>query len=375
MIETKKLFNFLKKNKINFFSGVPDSVLKNTKIYFEKLPSTQHMVTSNEGSSIALCIGYHLSTGNLPCAYMQNSGLGNAINPLISIAHKKVYSIPLLLLIGWRGAPGIKDEPQHELKGSITINLLKLLGIKHCIIKKDQDFKKLQKLINFSKKENQPVACLFRKNTLNNDYSKKTNISKKSSILRGDIIKELLNKIDKNTKLISTTGFTSRELNQIRNNLGTNKGSDFYMVGGMGHSSIVSLGVSLKTKKNVICLDGDGSFLMHLGSIATISKIAGKNFKHVLFNNYSHESVGGQTTNIDKLNIKNLVLSSGYKRYFKIKAKKQVSLKLEKFLKLKGPSFLEINISSGSLKNLKRPKNLQAVKKKFMNSFKKKNEN
>ena len=125
------------------------------------------------------------------------------------------------------------------------------------------------------------------------------------------------------------------------------------------------LGVSLKTKKNVICLDGDGSFLMHLGSIATISKIAGKNFKHILFNNYSHESVGGQTTNIDKLNIKNLVLSSGYKRYFKIKGKKQVSKELEKFLKLKGPSFLEIDISSGSLKNLSRPKNLLKVKKKI----------
>ena len=110
MINTKNLFAFFRKNNINFFSGVPDSVLKNTKIYFEKMPFTKHMVTSNEGSSIALCIGYHLSTGNLPCAYMQNSGLGNAINPLISIAHKKVYSIPLLLLIGWRGAPALKTN-------------------------------------------------------------------------------------------------------------------------------------------------------------------------------------------------------------------------------------------------------------------------
>ena len=173
----------------------------------------------------------------------------------------------------------------------------------------------------------------------------------------------------KKTKIIATTGFTSRELNQIRNNKKKKNGQDFYMVGGMGHAGMVSLGVSLRTRKNVICLDGDGSLLMHLGSIISIAKIGEDNFKHILFNNFSHESVGGQTTNINKLNIDKLVISAGYKKYFVIKSKSQVRNILSKFLKSKGPSFLEVKIKTGTLVDLKRPKKLLDIKKYFMDNF------
>ena len=144
MINVNKLFKFLNKNGINFFSGVPDSILKNTKWYLENKNKKQHIIAANEGSAIASCIGYFLATGKLSCAYMQNSGLANAINPLISIAHKKVYSVPIFLMIGWRGSPGIKDEPQHLTKGSITLKLLKLLNIKYCILNNENDFLNLQ---------------------------------------------------------------------------------------------------------------------------------------------------------------------------------------------------------------------------------------
>ena len=191
MIDVSNLFGFLNSNGIKFFSGVPDSVLKNTRRHLEKKNKSQHIIAANEGSAIASCAGYYLSTGKLPCAYMQNSGLGNAINPLISIAHKKVYSIPIFLMIGWRGAPGIKDEPQHLLKGAITLKLLRLLNIKYCVLNNENDFSKLKKLINFSKKNRVVVACLIKRNIL---ISKKENGLRnniKSSIQRKNFIKIL----------------------------------------------------------------------------------------------------------------------------------------------------------------------------------------
>lgn len=371
MIKTKNFFNFLNKNEIDFFTGVPDSVLKETSSYLQSKNSSNHIIVANEGLAISLGVGYNLATKKIPCIYMQNSGLGNALNPLISIAHKKVYSIPMLLVIGWRGSPNQKDEPQHEIKGSITRDLLKLAQIKYCVLKNENDFKKLKKLIDFSKKNQKPIACLFEKNVLKNfSNQKKIHNNKKNSLLkRADIISVILKMIKKNTKLVATTGFTSRELHQLRNDNKEKKGKDFYMVGGMGHSSMVSLGISIKTKTPVLCLDGDGSFLMHLGSLASISKFANTNFKHILFNNNSHESVGGQPTNIDKIEIQKLILACGYRNYYKVYNKSEIKKKLKKFLDSNGPSFLEVKIKTGSIDNLKRPKNLIDIKKKFMDSF------
>jgi len=241
MIDVKNLFKFLNQNGIKFFSGVPDSILKNINWHLEKKSKKQHIIVANEGSAIASCIGYFLSTGKLSCAYMQNSGLGNAINPLISIAHKKVYSILIFLMIGWRGSPGVKDEPQHLAKGSITLKLLKLLNIKYCVLNNENDFINLKKLINFSKKNNSTVACLFKKNILTSKDKFRQNNYVKSDIQRETFIKILLENISSKTNLISTTGYTSRELYQIRSKYNLRKGSDFYMVGGMGHSSMVVL--------------------------------------------------------------------------------------------------------------------------------------
>lgn len=366
MIEVDRFFKFLNKSGINFFAGVPDSILKNTKNYLEKKSKKYHVVTANEGLSIALCIGYFLKTRKLPCAYMQNSGFGNAINPLISIAHKKVYSIPLFLIIGWRGYPGSKDEPQHLAKGEITTKLLKLLNIKYYILGSKNDLPNLKNLINFSKKNNSVVACLVKKNYLLD--SKKVNFKKnvKLDIKREIFIKALLENISSTTNLISTTGYTSRELNQIRKNYNLKKGRDFYMVGGMGHASMVSLGASLFTKNKTICIDGDGSMLMHMGSLANIGNFAGNNYKHILLNNFSHESVGGQKTFSENLDFGLLTKGAGYKNYFYLNKKKNIKSIIKRFLLSKGPCLLEVAINQGSMNNLSRPKDLFLIKKKFM---------
>ena len=367
MVDPKKIFFSIKK-RINFFVGVPDSVLKNfLKLLDLHDNKISHYVAANEGTAVSMGIGHYLSTNNIPCVYLQNSGLGNSINPLISIAHKSVYSIPILLLIGWRGSPKTTDEPQHLIKGKITIKLLKILGIKYLILNSDKDINKINKIINFAKKNNVTVAILIKKDSLKSEIyptKKKNKITNKFK--RYDFIKSLLLNIKKNDKIISTTGYTSRELFQIRQSLKIKNGRDFYMVGGMGHALSVTLGYLLSSKKKIICLDGDGSIIMHLGSMHSAGVIKSKNLKHILLNNGIHESVGGQTTYSDNINFKILSKSLGYKNYILITSKNRINEKIKKFLSSQGPSLLEVKISKGNLKNLIRPKNLIKLKNHFL---------
>ena len=250
MIKVKHLIKVLEKNKINFFTGVPDSILKSLSSYLEKYPKKKHVIATNEGAAISIGIGYNLSTKNIPCIYLQNSGLSNAINPLISIASKNVYSIPLFLIIGWRGSPKKPDEPQHKAKGKITLNLLKLLNIDYCILRKEKDLKKLKNLIIRSKKNKSIIACLIEKDTLEPLKKREKNINR--YMLRSYFLKNFLNLIPYKCKIISTTGYTSRELMELRKKFNFNKGKDFYMVGGMGHSSSVAVGYALNSKKKGI---------------------------------------------------------------------------------------------------------------------------
>ncbi len=362
MISPKKLYKNLKNNGIKRFIGVPDSVLKN---FLQVIPKKENFISNNEGSAISFGAGYHLSTSKLPLIYLQNSGLGNAINPLISITHKKVYSIPLILLVGWRGSPDQKDEPQHLVQGKVTKSFLKLLGIKFLILNNDKDLDKIKKLINFSKNNNSPVAILVK----NGKFEKIDGIEKskknQSNIKRINFLESLLKKIGKNYKLVSTTGYTSRELYQLRKE-GKYSGSDFYMVGGMGHVSNVALGYSKFSKKKIIVLDGDGSLLMHLGSMVNCGVLAGKNFKYILLNNSSHESVGGQKTLIDKIDLKYLSMALGFQNYIELKSKKDLEKKLNYFLKSSNKVFMNVKIMEGSIKNLSRPKNFLKIKKTFM---------
>lgn len=365
MIKVKSLINLLKKNSVNFFSGVPDSVLKQLSSHLQKFDKTKHIISTNEGSAVSIGIGYYLSTNKLPCIYMQNSGLSNALNPLLSIAHKKVYSIPLILVIGWRGSPGKKDEPQHKVKGEITEKILKLLNIKYTVLRSASDLEKFNKQIKFAKKNKSTVACLIERGTLE-EIKKKENNNDHYKLNKELFLKNLIESLKKNTKIISSTGYNSRELMYLKKKYKFNNSSAFYMIGGMGHTASVALGYSLTNKSNTVCIDGDGSILMHLGSIKTVGNFADKNFKYVLLNNNCHDSVGGQTTLSKNINFRQLSKSLGFKKYYLINKPKNLRKIIKKFLLEKNLSFLEARVATNKIKDLPRPNNLLEIKKKFM---------
>tara|TARA_B100000965_G_scaffold405560_1_gene440070 strand:- start:327 stop:1427 length:1101 start_codon:yes stop_codon:yes gene_type:complete len=365
MIKIDSLINVLKKNNCNFYTGVPDSVLKELSIILQNKNKNNHVIATNEGSAVSIAVGNYLSTKKIPCVYMQNSGLSNAMNPLISIAHQKVYSIPLILIIGWRGSPKIKDEPQHNVKGKITEKILKLLNIKYTIIRSNKDLKNFDKQIKYSKKNKSTVACLIENGTLEKNKKK---LKKKDyyNLDKELFLKTLLENLKSNSKIISSTGYNSRELMYLRQKYNFKKSKDFYMVGGMGHTSSVAFGYSLSNKKNTICIDGDGSFLMHLGSIKTIGTFANKNLKYILLNNNTHDSVGGQSTYAKNMNLEKFSKALGFKKFLCIKNKKDLKKKINNFLNGNTLSFLEVRVSNSKTKNLPRPKDLIKIKNQFM---------
>ena len=365
MIKIKTLIHLLKRNNSNFFTGVPDSVLKELSLILKNKNKKSHIIATNEGSAVSIGIGHYLSTKKLPIIYMQNSGLSNALNPLISIAHEKVYSIPLVLIIGWRGSPRTEDEPQHNVKGKITEQILKLLNIEYTILRSNTDLNKFDKQIKLAKKNKSIVACLIEQGTL--EKIKKIHTKKDFYNLNKEFfLKTLLESVKNKTKIISSTGYNSRELMYLRDKYKLKNSQDFYMVGGMGHTSSVSLGYSLNCKTNIICIDGDGSFLMHLGSIKSLGSFAEKKLKYILLNNNSHDSVGGQSTYANKVDFEKLSKSFGFKKYYCIKNKKNLKNKIKKFLSEKNLSFLEVKVGNSKIKKLPRPTNLIEIKNQFM---------
>ena len=367
MIKIYNLINILKKNSINFFTGVPDSVLKELSLYISSSKRNNHVIAVNEGSAVSIGIGYYLAKKKIPCIYMQNSGLSNAINPLISIADSKVYSIPLLLIIGWRGSPKFKDEPQHQTKGRITKKILELLKIKYVRVRNFKDLKKLNNLIKYSKKSKSPVACLIENKTLEGNIKKIQKFKSDKKKLNKEIfLLKLFEQVKTETRIISSTGYNSREILSIKQKKKYKKIKDFYMVGGMGHTSSVSLGFSLFTNKKTICIDGDGSLLMHMGSLKTLADNGKNNLIYILLNNNCHESVGGQDTYADNIDFLKFSEALGFKKFIQITNTKQLDVKLKKILSCKTSIFVEVKVSKSKKNNLPRPKNLIKIKENFI---------
>ena len=365
MIKVSSLISLLEKNNSRFFTGVPDSVLKGLSSYLQNKDKKKHIIATNEGSAVSIGIGHYLSTKKVPCVYMQNSGLSNALNPLISIAHKKVYSIPLILIIGWRGSPRIKDEPQHNVKGKITEQILKLLNIKYTILRSNNDLNKFDKQIKNAKKNKSITACLIEQGTLekNNKIIKRKDYYK---LNKEFFLKTLLESLEKKTKIISSTGYNSRELMHLREEYKLKNSKDFYMVGGMGHTSSVALGCSLFSKHQIVCIDGDGSLLMHLGSIKTVGTFGKKNFKYILLNNNAHDSVGGQNTHANEINFEKLSKSLGFKKFYSIKNNQELKNNIKKFLSENSLSFLEVKVANSKIKKLPRPTDFIKIKNQFI---------
>ncbi len=358
MISPEKLFNLCVENNIDFFTGVPDSLMKDfCAVIDEFADKDKHIISANEGNAVALASGYHMATGKAGVVYMQNSGLGNAINPLASLADEKVYSIPMLLVVGWRGEDGVPDEPQHKKQGLVTLSLLENLGIPYKILSKEEgDIENLIK--DLSKdifQKNIPHALVVREGTFEKFVSNK-NTAEENLLSRENVLEILLNTIPEDAIVVSTTGKLSRELFELRKIKNHGHAKDFLTVGSMGHSSSIALAIALsKPNKKVYCFDGDGASIMHLGSWGIIGQKGPKNFTHILFNNRSHESVGGQSTASESMDFVEIAKACGYKEYFRAKDKDEIVGSVQKTRDFSGPNFIEIEIKNGSRKDLGRP--------------------
>tara|TARA_B100001248_G_scaffold233181_1_gene194549 strand:- start:8784 stop:9923 length:1140 start_codon:yes stop_codon:yes gene_type:complete len=360
MINPESFFKNLIKNDITFFSGVPDSLLKNICGYIsDNADENNHIIAANEGNAMALGIGYHLATSKLPLIYMQNSGLGNIVNPLLSLADPDVYSIPILILIGWRGKPGIKDEPQHKKQGRITLDLLEVMEIPYEILSpktsNEEAGKIIMRLSEKALKNNKPHAIVVNKDSFS-EYETKQDNNADYQLIREDAIKQIINSIEEKDIVVSTTGVTSRELFEYREELRQEHKKDFLTVGGMGHANQIALGIAIqKPSKKVICIDGDGAILMHMGSLAINGNLNCKNFKHILINNGAHDSVGGQPTVGDKVDFQSIAKACGYDLILKANTKDELDKCLESIKSFEGSVFLEIKVIKGFRKNLGRP--------------------
>lgn len=360
MIEVKAFYSELLNNDISFFTGVPDSLLKSFCAYIkDNVSRDKNIISANEGNAIGLAAGYHLGTRKIGLVYMQNSGIGNAINPLVSLADKLVYSIPMLLVIGWRGEPDKKDEPQHKKQGLITVETLDLLGIKYEILDKvtnnDEMRVKVKKAYTHMKKENEPYALVIKKDTFD-EYKIKNNPNFDFEMTREEAIEVVIANMKGESVIVSTTGMASRELFELREKYKENHNRDFLTVGSMGHASQIAMGIAVSNNdKDVYCIDGDGALLMHLGSIAIIGNQEPKNFKHILINNGAHDSVGGQETVGLKIDTLAIAKACGYKKCYSCSSKQELVKLSKEIPNIEGPVLVEIKVKKGARKDLGRP--------------------
>lgn len=356
MIEPSVLYRVLRRHGVGFFAGVPDSLLASFCAYVDdECRSNEHVIAANEGNAIALGAGFHLSSGKVAAVYMQNSGLGNAINPLTSLADAEVYAIPLILIIGWRGEPGIKDEPQHVKQGRITPGQLNLLEIPYWIVDRTSAVESIvERAFATLEARSAPVALLVRADSFAK-YKSRRRPTAASQLKREDALRELLAVVREDDLVVSTTGKTSREVFELRAAAGSAQ-RDFLTVGGMGHTASLASGVALgNPSKRVVCLDGDGSVLMHLGAVPVIGQLQPRNFLHVVLNNAAHESVGGQPTVGDRIDFAAIARASGYLDYRCAADAPSLRAAWADLSSRDGPAMLEVRIDVGSRADLGRP--------------------
>ncbi|WP_421763403.1 phosphonopyruvate decarboxylase [Ekhidna sp.] len=355
MLDPQKFLKSIRNQGIDFSAGVPDSLLKDFCSVMTDEGSD--IIAANEGGAIALAMGHHLATGKIPLVYMQNSGFGNCVNPLTSLADSDVYSIPMLLMIGWRGEPGVKDEPQHVKQGRISEELLQAMEIPYAILSEDEEEanKQLESAVNVMNEKNAPYAFLVRKGTFEK-YKLQTKVENPYTINREEVIEWMLTEMEAEAVIVSTTGKSSREVFEIRARNEMGHGKDFLTVGGMGHASQIALGIALSKKdRPVYCLDGDGAMIMHMGAGAIAGNLSSNNFKHILINNGCHESVGGQATVGFSIDFQKIADASGYKQTWLVEKMEDLNKAWNQFLKAEGPVMLEVRTTESSRADLGRP--------------------
>lgn len=370
MISPKFFYDTLASYGIDFYAGVPDSLLKNLCAYITDHADTAHnIIAANEGGAMGLAAGHYLSTSQIPVVYMQNSGEGNIINPLASLTDPDVYSIPVLLVIGWRGKPGVHDEPQHVKQGKVTTGLLNVMGIDYTVLSKEEDKAEAQikKAVSFMQATKHCYAIVIEKETF--DAYLLQNVEKNDlTMSREEAIQTVAAALGEKDCIVSTTGMISRELFEYRAAMNQGHERDFLTVGSMGHASQIALGIALaQPERRVWCFDGDGAAIMHMGSMAIVANKAPKNYVHVVFNNGAHDSVGGQPTVGLKIDLPAVAKAVGYKAALSVDNKENLNNALKNISE--GPVLIEVKVKKGNRKDLGRPTTTPIQNKEALMNF------
>lgn len=387
MIRPQFFYDTLAGYGIDFYAGVPDSLLKNLCAYITDHADESHnIIAANEGGAMGLAAGHYLATGQIPVVYMQNSGEGNIINPLASLTDPDVYNIPVLLVIGWRGKPGVHDEPQHVKQGKVTTGLLNVMGIDYTVLSKEEDKAEAQirKAVEYMQSTKNCYALVIEKDTFDT-YTLNSQFSIFNfQLSREEAIQTVAAALGEKDVIVSTTGMISRELFEYRTAKNEGHERDFLTVGSMGHASQIALGIAMeKPDRRVWCFDGDGATIMHMGSMAIVASKQPSNYVHVVFNNGAHDSVGGQPTVGLNIDLPAIAKAVGYKHVMSVDNKESLEQVLSKFkvqssllskaaepsAKFKGASFLEVRVRKGNRKDLGRPTTTPIQNKEALMAF------
>jgi phosphonopyruvate decarboxylase len=374
MIRPEFFIEALREKGIDCFAGVPDSLLKNICAYItDHFDAAHNIIAANEGAAVGLAAGHYLATGQPACVYMQNSGEGNIINPLASLTDQEVYNIPVLLLIGWRGRPGVHDEPQHVKQGKVTTGLLNVMGVNYEVLSKEED--KAAKQIEKAAKAlaNKEVFALVIEKDTFEDYKLQNVEVNDLTMSREEAIQTVAAALGEKDCIVSTTGMISRELFEYRAAMNQGHERDFLTVGSMGHASQIALGIALaQPERRVWCFDGDGAAIMHMGSMAIVANKAPKNYVHVVFNNGAHDSVGGQPTVGLKIDLPAVAKAVDYKAEYSVDNKEALNAILKNVNSFEGPTLIEVKVKKGNRKDLGRPTTTPIQNKEALMTFLKK---
>lgn len=357
-MKAETFIKYIKHIGIGMYAGIPDSTLKILCDHLNKDKTIRHYTLADEGAAVALAMGEYLASGQAGCVYMQNSGIGNIVNPITSLMHQEVYGIPMLMIIGWRGEPGKKDEPQHKFMGRITQKLLEDLEINYSVLEDSTSEAEIKRILNEAREHmdaNRQYALLvksgfFEKNEL-------TRYVNNHSMSREEAIRIILETADSHSCFVTTTGKISREAYEQSERLFGTHDHIFMTVGGMGYASMIAAGVALRQKaRQVYCLDGDGAVLMHMGSLAFLGRLQLKNLVHICLNNEAHESVGGMPTGAGDLSYAELALKAGYPYVARVSSPIELKNELIHIGQGQRSAFLEVQVAISSRDDLGRPK-------------------
>jgi len=351
MLDQERVFETLRENGVTFFTGVPDSYLNGFCNYALARFPERNIIAANEGNAVGIACGHYFATKEIPLVYMQNSGEGNVINPLASLADKEVYAVPMILLIGWRGQGNTEpNHPQHKLQGEITTGLLDVMHIPYTVLEDDDDkFREtVEKAVEYCRKTRQPYGLIAPKGVMA-DPDKPNNVDDTYPMSREEAIEIILDEMPEDTIYSATTGRATRELFFLREKRGETKAHDFLNVGSMGHASSVALGIAMaKPERKVVALDGDSAAIMHMGALTMVSKVSAPNFMHVVLNNGAHESVGGQPSAGHMLDFTAIAEACGYETVGKaVTTEAELKEAISKLKDCGKASFIDCRIHKG----------------------------